>query len=95
MSLALGHLRSGPGIPASGVAQRRRLVKPAPGVRLEALPASRLVGFPRAHHYPLVALDQPLGLVGGAPQTMHTAMVLVMLSASASSCGIGSKGWPR
>jgi hypothetical protein len=39
--------------------------------------------------------DEALRVVGRAPQTMQMASVLVMYSAMASSCGIGSNGLPR
>ena len=43
----------------------------------------------------LAARDQALVWLAGAPQTMQIASVLVMYSAIARSCGIGSNGLPR
>ncbi len=73
----------------------RRLVSSACERRIEAGAAARFVGALRADEHALAAATSRCVWLAGSPQTTQMASVLVMYSAIASSCGIGSKGLPR
>ena len=94
MAVGLAH-RSCMQMDRLGIGARARRA-PSRQCRIEAVPAARLVGAGRADEHALASTRRAAGCeFAGPPQTMQIASVLVMYSAIASSCGIGSNGLPR